>query len=96
MRSAANSRLSRTSAGQSATAASISASDSRRRGGKVEAVEAPGELDQGLVAAGADIAQDGGDRLADVVGLLALGGEQGGEPGLEVRIACPQPLHHGP
>ncbi len=46
---------------------------------EVEAVELPGQLDQGAVAAGRDVRDDGAHDLLDVGRRLALGGEKGAE-----------------
>src|SRR5262249_7371870 len=51
---------------------------------RVEPVEFPGELDEGVVAARDHVGNDGAHRLFDVGCAVALGGEKRLEPGSEI------------
>ena len=53
---------------------------------QVEAIIGEGEIDQGFVALGAHLADDGGDLIVDVCRLLALLREKRLEAVLEIRV----------
>ena len=76
------------SASQAATAArDLGRAHAHAGLGEIEAVELLRQLDERRVAARAHVGDDGAHRRVDVLGGLALGGEEGRERALEVGIA---------
>ena len=55
-------------------------------GAQVEPVEAARQLDERRIAVPAHLGDDGAHGLIDVLGYLALGGEEGSERALEVGV----------
>ena len=61
---------------------------------QIDAVEFPAELDQRAVAVAAHIGDDGAHRLLDVLGNLALGGEESGKARGKVRGSAVEAYRH--
>ena len=64
-------------------------------GGQLEAVETLGVGDEGGVAPGPHLGEDGGDRVVDIGIRLARGGEPRREGGLEAGVAGVKTRRHG-
>jgi hypothetical protein len=62
----------------------------------VEPVKAQAELVQCRVTAGSDLLDDGAHIGLDILGNLALGGQERGKTGLEIRLPVIQPQYHCP
>src|SRR4029077_10604667 len=60
------------------------------------AIELAGERDQGGIAAGSDLGEDGAHGRLDVGGSFALGGEKGAEPRGKIGGAAVEAERHGP